>query len=345
MMNGNPRQNALNRVLVDKMENSVRSTIVADLRVVVIAWNAGDSLERCIAAVHDSANEAEIRVKVTVVDNGANGAALAAILAKWSGSAVVGGAVNRGFAAACNLGAAELTEDYVLFMNPDVFLDRGALAALIAAMHSAGPELGAVGPQLRTEAGVIWRSCARLPTPANTIIASMGPLARIAGRRASTLMSEWHHQSDRNVEQLIGAAIMVRRDVFIQVRGFDENFFVYYEEVDLCKRIRDAGRTIRFIAAARAVHVGGGSSGKVLLQRSFYNRRSRILYSKKHMSAGVSSLVILSTIAFEPFLKGVGMILSMRLHEAVAVIGATARLSVWLIFSHAGKSRVENRRP
>ena len=97
-------------------------------------------------------------------------------------------------------------------------------------------------------------------------------------------MKDFSHKSSIEVDQVMGAFFLVRTNLFNQCNGFDERFFVYYEEVDLSKRIKDLGFKSIFLADCNAYHVGGGVSQQVKAKRLFYSLRSRILYSKKYFN-------------------------------------------------------------
>jgi hypothetical protein len=118
-------------------------------------------------------------------------------------------------------------------------------------------------------------------------------------------MTEWGHNETREVDQVIGAFFLVRRSVFEALQGFDEQFFVYYEEVDFSRRAREAGWRSIYLANAQAFHAGGGTSNQVKATRLFYISRSRLLYAFKHFSLIGACLVLLTTLLLEPFSRSV----------------------------------------
>jgi len=113
-------------------------------------------------------------------------------------------------------------------------------------------------------------------------------------------MKDWNHSETREVDQVIGAFFLVKRKVFDALRGFDERFFVYYEEVDFSYRAKKAGWGSLYLAEARAFHSGGGTSEQVKARRLFYSLRSRLLYAVKHFSPDGGVMVLLATLLFEP---------------------------------------------
>jgi len=206
---------------------------------------------------------------------------------------------NLGFAAACNQGAKECKADYILFLNPDTMLFENSLSVPLEFMER--PEnrhIGIVGIQLLDENGHVSRTCARFPTPGQFFAKMLG-LDRLF-HNISHFMVEWDHMDSREVDQVMGAFFLVRRSLFEELNGFDEKFFVYFEEVDFSLRARERGWKTFYLADAQAYHKGGGTSEQVKAKRLFYSLRSRILYGYKHFSWLSATLLLLSTIIIEP---------------------------------------------
>jgi GT2 family glycosyltransferase/glycosyltransferase involved in cell wall biosynthesis len=190
---------------------------------------------------------------------------------------------NRGFGAACNIGAAGSTADYLLFLNPDTVLDRDTLSGAVAFMEIEGnAQIAASTVRLRDSSGVTQRCCARFPTVGRMVAQSIG-LDRLLPRLFPPhFLLEWDHEQTRPVEQVMGAFLLIRRSAFTRLSGFDERFFVYYEDVDLCRQIALAGWNCVHNAAVSAVHVGCGTTNQIKARRQFYGARSRIQYAQKY---------------------------------------------------------------
>ena len=118
-------------------------------------------------------------------------------------------------------------------------------------------------------------------------------------------MREWDHSSTRIVDQVIGAFFIVRRNIFLSLDGFDERFFVYYDEVDFTYRASNEGWYSAYFCGAEAFHLGGGSSDQVKAERVFYSARSRILYVFIHFSAPSVVIVLFVTLCIEPITRSV----------------------------------------
>ncbi len=276
------------------------------LDIVIVNWNSGTLLKRAVLSV--GAAEARVRagrpssasVQVVVVDNASSDRSLEEMTSAIRGLNlpvdVVRNEANLGFAAACNQGAQRGHGDFILFLNPDTALQPNALQEALAFFADpANRPVGICGIQLRDEDGRPSASCSRFPTVANYLAQAVG-LDRFAPfRHLGPRMSEWDHASTQVVEQVMGAFLMIRRTVFAQLGGFDERFFMYFEEVDLSWRARQAGWQSVFLASAWSTHTGGGSSRAVKAQRLAYSLRSRLLYFAKHFGAmGVASMWVIT---------------------------------------------------
>jgi len=252
-----------------------------------------------IAAASRSGLELE---RIVVVDNGSSDGSLPTSGIGGLTPMVISNNQNRGFAAACNQGARGSSADYLLFLNPDTRLLPNALAQPVAFMQL--PEnrwIGIVGIQLLEGDGRIARTCARFPTPGRFFSSILGLDRAWPAVFPPHFMVEWDHRQTREVDQVMGAFFLIRRSVFESLGGFDERFFVYFEEVDLSARARRNGWGTFYLATAQAYHLGSGAVRKTMqATRLFYSLRSRILYSYKHFTFSKATLVTLCTLVLEP---------------------------------------------
>jgi GT2 family glycosyltransferase len=211
---------------------------------------------------------------------------------------------NLGFGKACNLGAKHADSEYLLFLNPDAALFEGTLTKVVNFMQEpTNQTVGICGVQLIEVSGKISRSCARFPT-VTAFLAHVVGLDRFSPRFGNT-MAEWDHLANRQVDQVIGAFFFVRRGLFQQLQGFDERFFVYFEEVDFSFRAYRAGWLSFYLADSQAFHAGGGTSSQVKARRMFYSLRSRLLYAFKHFSLPAALTVLAATLLLEPLSRSV----------------------------------------
>jgi len=288
---------------------------------VVVNWNAGDQLKACLDSLRN-------QCPVVVVDNASSdGSQKYAV--DLPGVTLIQAAQNLGFAKACNLGAQNADADYILFLNPDAAVFDNSIAQALAFMQL--PEqanVGICGVQLLDEAGRVARSCSRFPTPWRCVVHAIG-LDRLMPKLGCS-MSDWPHDKTQDVDQVIGAFFLVRQPLFKKLRGFDERFFVYYEEVDLSYRAKRAGWRSAYLADARAFHKGGGTSNQVKALRLFYILRSRLLYAKKHFSLLGLGLVLIATLAVEPVTRSFLAMVRRSRSDGAETWQAFAMLYRWL---------------
>ena len=271
------------------------------LDIIIVNWNSGVLLREAVASIAEFG--ANVVNKVIVVDNHSSDDSLSAVEAHAAdlpfSLRVIRNPTNMGFGAACNQGAKHAQSEYLLFLNPDTALFADTLSDSLAYMQDpAHAGVGICGVQLLDEQGRISRSCARLPSARRFLVHALG-LDRLAPRLGH-FMADWDHGQTLVVDHVIGAFFLVRREMFEALCGFDENFFVYLEDLDFSCRARNAGWRSVYLAGTQAFHVGGGTSRQVKARRLFYSLRSRLLYSFKHFSWTGAMLVMFATLLVEP---------------------------------------------
>ncbi|HEY6065589.1 MAG TPA: glycosyltransferase family 2 protein [Thermoanaerobaculia bacterium] len=201
--------------------------------------------------------------EVVVVDNASDDSIQRRLADEVPSARVVIESQNRGYGAACNRGARETTRELLLFLNSDAVVGPGAVEALVAALDR-DPKAAAVGPRLENPDGSLQPSILRLPTLRRIFFESSGIAYLTRGRLRGHSATREDHSLPRAVECVKGAAMLVRRSAFEEVGGFDESFFLYAEESDLCARLSRRGWRIRYEPAARVMHRGGASGGDAL---------------------------------------------------------------------------------
>ena len=266
------------------------------MNIVIVNWNAGSQLKRCLDSLAHIPN-----ISVTVVDNASTDGS-AKCVPKYSGMTLIQSTNNLGFGKACNWGAQDANHDFILFLNPDaaVYADTINIAAKIMRAPQ-NKDVGICGVQLKDETGNVSRSCSRFPTPWRFVAHAAG-LDRLFPRLGLSML-DWSHDRTRDVDQVIGAFFLVRRSVFETLKGFDEDFFVYFEEVDFSFRARQAGWRSLYLAEAQAFHSGGGTTNQVKAARLFYSLRSRLVYAHKHFSLTGFVITSLATLVLEPLTR------------------------------------------
>ncbi|MBL0243728.1 MAG: glycosyltransferase family 2 protein [Rhodoferax sp.] len=265
--------------------------------IVIVNWNTGDMLRECCQSIVSSDMTGIVLKEVIVVDNASTDGSAQGLAHIGLPLHLVANDGNRGFGVACNQGAALATGEFILFLNPDVRLYKRTLARTLDFMSStSSADIGICGVRLEDQRGKYTTSFASFP--------SVWTILKLAVGLSSLQIAELPSgvaQSDTVVEvdQVIGAYFLVRSGVFHELEGFDERFFVYFEEVDFSWRARLAGWRSVCLADVGAFHFGGGSSQQVKSLRLFYSLRSRLQYAAKHFSVAGFICVMFVTLFLE----------------------------------------------
>jgi N-acetylglucosaminyl-diphospho-decaprenol L-rhamnosyltransferase len=274
----------------------------ACVHVVIVNWNSGEQLHQCLQSFAAVADDG-VPVRISVVDNASTDGSCEGLEAPVPLD-VMRNRGNRGFGAACNQGAAGSDAEFLLFLNPDTRLMPGSLAGPVRYLQSPGHEtVGIVGIRLLDADGKVARNTARVPTPWSMAGNSVGLDRLLPGLFPPHFVAEWNHDETRPVDQVMGAFFLVRRSVFEALGGFDEQFFVYYEDLDFSVRARACGWGSVYLATAQAFHRGQGTTAGASARRTYYFCRSRILYARKHFGAAGAFAVALTTLALEPLAR------------------------------------------
>ena len=299
------------------------------LDIVIVNWNTGDDLRACLKSLASTNRSAVTVSRVVVVDNASRDGSARDLDAGDLRLTVIENRDNRGFAAACNQGAAGSTSDYVLFLNPDTLLPREALEVPVLFLEGpATRDIGICGVPMVDHQGLPSTSCARFPTPV-VIIGEATGLSRILPTVFKPQLIEPQVQeTSRDVDQIIGAFFLVRGEVFRRLGGFDERFFMYSEEIDLSYRAAQQGLRSYLLADVTVAHAGGRSSRQVRAARLFYMLRSRTKYGFKHYSPAVALLLAVLTIMVEFPLRLVRGVTRLSLAECLETLRAYRLLFV-----------------
>jgi N-acetylglucosaminyl-diphospho-decaprenol L-rhamnosyltransferase len=227
---------------------------LSDVDVVVVAYRSGDHLRQAVEGLVGLAG-----VHVIVVDNACPDRSYLEVAGL--GVEVVHADANNGFAAGCNIGLAASASPLVLLLNPDASIGGEDLDRLRAALLAA-PEIGAAAPRIVHADGTLAWSLRRFPRVRTTFAQALY-LHRLAPRATwsdEVIRDEAVYARPGNVEWASGAALLLRRSLLAQLGGLDDGFFLYCEDMDLCRRIQLAGSRVVFEPGATAHHVGGASS-------------------------------------------------------------------------------------
>ncbi len=228
------------------------------LSVVVVNFESGALLLECVRSVF--ADDSAGRPEVVVVDNGSRDGSVATLRGAFPDDAVVQPGGNLGYAAAANRGIAATSAPYVAVGNPDLVVAPGTAAALVGRLE-AEPDLAAVGPALLNPDGSQYPSArahaANVDAAGHAVLGRAFPRNRFT-RRYRQLDASW--DQPRDVDWVSGALLFLRRSALDSVGGWDERYFMYMEDLDLCWRLRRIGWRVAYEPSGRATHVQGAST-------------------------------------------------------------------------------------
>jgi N-acetylglucosaminyl-diphospho-decaprenol L-rhamnosyltransferase len=252
---------------------------MARVDVIVVCWNDKGKIATALDSVFALS---EIKAdpdfaNVVVSDNGSTDGSQAFITERYGGRVrIIENNANLGFAAACNRAFAVTSSDYAFLLNPDAELKDYSLANIVAFMDSH-PRCGIAGSRIYNYDGTIQQSCGEFDTWAGAFLRSSawGELAPLRRYANGAKLREFHYDREQRVDIAIGAALAIRRVLFGEIGMFDEQFFLYHEEVDYAKRAADAGWETWFVPTSEAVHEGMGSA------RGQYNVETRKQTSRR----------------------------------------------------------------
>ena len=228
---------------------------VPDMRLlmVLVNYKTTDLLVKCLDSIEKQDIPGDYRI--VVVDNHSQDGAAERLRRDYPHVTVIANASNQGYAKAVNQALRAVESDYVLLLNPDIEVKPGAIAALLAFME-ATPEVGIAGGKLRHPDGTLQYSCRTfytLPTILlrRTFLGKLFPKSAILTRH---LMADWDHNAVRDVDWVLGACMLIRRSAVKDVGLMDERFFLYFEDVDWCYRMHQAGWRVCYVPDGEMVH-------------------------------------------------------------------------------------------
>lgn len=309
------------------MRTADPDTVVSgpDLDIVIVDYNAGRLVRDCLESL--TAHEPhDVRIgRTIVVDNASREPTSDFLDSLGRDVTVVRNETNRGFAAACNQGARLGTARYVLFLNPDTRLLPGSLDVPVAYLDAAEhADVGIVGIQLLDDDGRVTTSCFDFPRVRHFLYRAMALDRLLPDVFPSGTIPAAEHSATRAVDQVMGAFFLVRRSLFDRLGGFDERFFVYFEEVDFALRARQSGSASVFLVSAAATHVGCGTTASIKGVRLRLSVESRLRYGRKHFGPLRQAVLFVTSLVVEPLSRTV---------LAAAIDGVGGVREVWSAYA------------
>jgi GT2 family glycosyltransferase len=231
------------------------------LSIIILCWNDRKVIADCLQSIF--ANTHSTGFEVIISDNGSTDDSIEFIRASYPSVQVIENGRNLRFAKANNVGIRASLGEYVLILNPDTIIHDGTLDKMVS-FADQHPEAGAFGCRVLNSDGSYQVSARPLPSLRSQWITALyvRPLGYLSERFHSDMYISWKGETERQVGYLSGCFTLVRGDLLRRMDGFDEQFFYYYEDIDLCRRVWKAGYPILYTPMVTITHLGGESTKK-----------------------------------------------------------------------------------
>lgn len=251
--------------------------------IVIVSYNTRHLLKGCIESIFEV--ETRSKFELVIVDNNSTDGSQELIEKIYPKCKLIANKTNLGFAAANNIGIRHSKGKHLIFLNPDTKVLSPGFKPLIEFLENK-PQVGMVGPQLLNSKGTLQPSCRSFPSIFNMFSESfflykLFPHTKTFGKYYMTFFD---HKKTRQVDWMKGACFAIPKKVLQDVGLFDEKFFLYAEEVDLAKRIKNTGYEIWFLPEVKVIHYGGKSAEQQGQESYLQNLRSQFIYLEKHLT-------------------------------------------------------------
>lgn len=254
------------------------------LSIVILCWNDRKVICDCLESIF--AGTRSVDLEVIVSDNGSTDGSPELVRCKYPSVRILENRANLGFGKGNNVGIRASNGEYVLILNPDTIVHESSLDRLIEVAEQH-PEAGAFGCRVLNRDGSYQRSARPFPSVRGDWMAALWlwPLAYVSDAFMPDEYIGWKGDTERMVDWQSGCCVMFRGKLLKELGGFDEQFFYHCEEVDLCRRARNAGYPVLFTPVATITHLGGQSVSRFPIRFALEKQRSRYRYFFKHHGA------------------------------------------------------------
>lgn len=221
--------------------------------IIILNYQTKGLLKQCLRGIIQS--DITIPYELIVVDNHSQDSSASMVRTNFPDVTLIEAPENRGYAAGNNIGITRARGEYLLIVNPDIAIFSGVVEAMVGYLEK-NPRVALIGPKLINPDGTTQVSCYRFPTPMIPIYrrTPLGRMPRALRSLRTYLLSDWDHSSNQSVDWVLGACMMVRRSAVEKVGVMDERFFLYFEDVDWCRRFWKAGYEVHYFADIDLVH-------------------------------------------------------------------------------------------
>ena len=266
-----------------------------DVSIIIVNWNARKPLHDCLKSIYENGDEVDY--EIIVVDNASTDGSVEMVKKAWPDVNLIENSENIGFARANNIGIRQSTGPYVCLINPDVIALKDCIRNLVEFMDQ-NLHVGMAGPRILNPDRTLQCSCRHFPTIWNNVCQAIGLnyLFPKSALFSEPIMKYWTHDKERKVDVLSGCFWIVRRKAMDEVGLLDEDFFIYGEDIDWCKRFHKAGWDVTFYPGVEAIHYGGASSANAPIKFYLEMEKADLHYWKKHhgkLGAAVYTMILL----------------------------------------------------
>lgn len=246
------------------------------LSVIIVTWNSEEDIEECLSSIYNpSYNESELKIETIVVDNNSSDKSIEVIenfIKNYPNNVkLIKNPENAGYTKGCNQGMKIASGEFVLLLNPDTKIQDKALQKMVNFLLARN-DIGAVAPQLLNKDNNIQYSCRKFPKYTDMFF-EIGLLSSVFSKSkffARWKMRYFSHEELSEVEQPMGAALMIKNDLLKRINHMDERFYMFFNDIDTCKQISDLGYKIFFNPDAKIYHKTG---------KSIFKDRARMIKS------------------------------------------------------------------
>lgn len=280
---------------------------LVDLSIIIVSWNVADLLKSCLNSIL-GAYSTSYHIEIIVVDSASSDHTIQMLRENFPQITLLAQAENLGFTRCNNIGLKAANGRYLMLLNPDTEIIGNALSEMIAYLE-ANSQVGIVGPHTLNSDGSFQSTRRRFPSIAIGFLESTW-LQTFAPK---TLLDHYYvndapDDALMDVDWVQGSALMLRRALYEQIGGLDEAYVMYSEELDWCKRAKNAGWRVVFLGSARIIHHGGKSSEQVAGRKHIYFQESKLRYFRKYhgwLIAQVLRIFLLTSYLWQMSIEGV----------------------------------------
>jgi len=277
--------------------------------IIVVNWNAGEKTLRAVLP-YLNYESSVINCNVIIVDNASIDNSTTIL--KKDVKKIIKNDINVGFGKACNQAFYGSDADYILLLNPDTISNPFVLEKLVEFLEK-NQDYAVVGPSQVDENKNVLRTCGRFPIFKTSLFEILG-LSKMFPTffTSAPIMKDWDHLQSRDVDHVMGSYMLIRKSILDRVGFMDEDYFVYFEDLDLSKRINDIGFKTFYHHKYSIIHEGGGTGQRIEEYRLFYSLYSRFIYWKKHLRKTSCFILTAFSITVEPPFRVVDSIMKSK---------------------------------